>query len=51
MVVQASRIARELGITREAQDAWAARSHERAAAAEDAGRLAEEIVAVGDRRA
>ncbi len=48
MVVQASRVARELGITREAQDAWAARSHERAAAAEDAGRLAEEIVPVGE---
>ena len=48
MVVQASRVARELGITREAQDAWAARSHERAAAAQDAGRLADEIVAVGD---
>ena len=47
MVVQASRVSRELGITREAQDAWAARSHERAAAAEDAGRLAEEIVPVG----
>ena len=48
MVVQASRVSRELGITREAQDAWAARSHERAAAAEDAGRLADEIVAVGE---
>ena len=48
MVVQASRVARELGISREAQDAWAARSHERAAAAEDAGRLAEEIVPLGD---
>lgn len=48
MVVQASRVSRELGITREAQDAWAARSHARAAAAEDAGRLAEEIVPVGD---
>ncbi len=48
MVVQASRVARELGITREAQDAWAARSHERAAAADDAGRLAEEIVPVGE---
>ncbi len=48
MVVQASRVSRELGITREAQDAWAARSQERAAAAEDAGRLAEEIVPVDD---
>jgi len=47
MVVQASRVSRELGITREAQDAWAARSHARAAAAEDAGRLAEEIVPAG----
>jgi len=48
MVVQASRVARELGISREAQDAWALRSQERAAAADDAGRLAEEIVAVGE---
>ncbi len=48
MVVQASRVSRELGITREAQDAWAARSQERAAAAQDAGRLAEEIVPVGE---
>jgi acetyl-CoA C-acetyltransferase len=48
MIVQASRVSRELGITREAQDEWAARSHTRAAAAEDAGRLAEEIVPVGE---
>jgi len=48
MVVQASRVARELGITREEQDQWAARSHERAAAAQDAGRFDEEIVVVGD---
>ena len=48
MVVQASRVARELGITREEQDAWAARSQARAAAAQDAGRLADEIVAVGE---
>jgi acetyl-CoA C-acetyltransferase len=47
MVVQASRVARELGISREAQDAWAARSHARAAEADDAGRLAEEIVPAG----
>ena len=33
MVVQASRVARELGISRESQDAWAARSQARAAAA------------------
>ena len=48
MVVQASRVARELGVTREEQDAWAVRSQARAADAQDAGRLAEEIVAVGD---
>ncbi len=48
MVVQASRVSRELGISREEQDAWAARSQARAAAAEDAGRLAEEIVPAGD---
>ena len=45
MVVQASRVARELEISRESQDAWAARSQSRAAAAQDAGILAEEIVA------
>jgi acetyl-CoA C-acetyltransferase len=48
MVAQNSKVARELGISRESQDAWAARSHERAAAAQDAGRLADEIVPVGD---
>jgi acetyl-CoA C-acetyltransferase len=48
MVAQNSKVSRELGISREAQDAWAARSQERAAAAQDAGRLADEIVAVGD---
>jgi acetyl-CoA C-acetyltransferase len=48
MVEQASFVARELGISREDQDAWAYRSHERAAAAQDAGRLADEIVSVGD---
>jgi acetyl-CoA C-acetyltransferase len=36
----------ELGISREEQDAWAARSHRRAAAAWDEGRLAEEVVPV-----
>ncbi len=39
-------ISEELGITREEQDAWAARSHARAAAARDQGRLAEEVVGV-----
>ncbi|MGH7920134.1 MAG: acetyl-CoA C-acyltransferase, partial [Candidatus Dormibacteraceae bacterium] len=37
---------KELEISREEQDAWAARSHQRAAAATAAGRLAEETVAV-----
>src|SRR5688572_7221606 len=48
MVQQASLVSRELGISREDQDAWAYRSHERAAAAQDAGRFADEIVSVGD---
>lgn len=38
--------AAEYGITREEQDAWAFRSHQRAIAAIDEGRLAEEIVPV-----
>ena len=37
---------RELGITREEQDAWSARSHQRAAAAWDSELLAEECVPV-----
>jgi len=36
----------ELGITREQQDAWAARSHARAQAGWDSGALAEEVVPV-----
>jgi acetyl-CoA C-acetyltransferase len=48
MVQQNSKVSRELGISRERQDAWAARSHARAAAAQEAGRFADEIVAVGD---
>jgi acetyl-CoA C-acetyltransferase len=47
MVLQNSQVARELGISREAQDAWAARSHERAGAAQDAGRFEDELVPVG----
>ncbi len=39
-------VSRELGVTRDDQDAWAARSHHRAAAAWDSGAMAEEIVAV-----
>src|SRR5689334_10599403 len=35
-----------LGISSEEQDAWAARSHQRAAAARESGRFAEEIVRV-----
>ena len=48
MVAQASLVSRELGISREEQDAWAARSHERAAAAQDAGRFDDEIVPAGE---
>ncbi len=46
MVEQASFVSRELGISREDQDAWALRSHERAIAAQDEGRFADEIVAI-----
>ena len=46
MVQQASAVSRELGIEREAQDAWAARSHQRAAAARHAGRFEDELVPV-----
>ncbi len=38
--------AKRFGISREAQDEWAFRSHQHAAAATDEGRLAEEIVGV-----
>jgi len=48
MAQQNSAVARELGISREEQDAWALRSQERAASAQDEGRFAEEIVAVGE---
>jgi acetyl-CoA C-acetyltransferase len=48
MVEQASFVSRELGISRADQDAWALRSHERAVAAADAGRFADEIVPVGE---
>ncbi|MEP6812946.1 MAG: acetyl-CoA C-acetyltransferase [Actinomycetota bacterium] len=48
MVLQAAGVARELGISREAQDEWALRSHERAAKAQDAGAFDDEIVPVGD---
>jgi len=48
MVQQASKVSRELGISREDQDAWAYRSHQRAAAAQDAGRFDDEIAPVGE---
>ncbi len=48
MVVQNSRVSRELGISREEQDAWAFRSQQRATAAQAEGRFADEIVAVGE---
>lgn len=46
MAVHGSNVAAEYGITREAQDAWALRSHQRALAAIDEGRMREEIVPV-----
>jgi acetyl-CoA C-acetyltransferase len=48
MVEQASFVSRELGISREEQDRWALRSHERAVSAIDEGRFAYEIVPVGE---
>jgi acetyl-CoA C-acetyltransferase len=48
MVEQASFVARELGIPREDQDAWALRSHQRAVEAIDEGRFEDEIVPVGE---
>ena len=51
MYEQASAVATELGIEREPLDEWALRSHQRAIAAIDEGRLAEEIVAVDGTRA
>jgi acetyl-CoA C-acetyltransferase len=48
MVEQASFVSRELGISREDQDHWALRSHERAIRAIDAGLFEDEIVPVGE---
>src|SRR5215210_3379724 len=48
MVEQASFVSRELGISREYQDRWALRSHERAVHAIDNGLFDEELVAVND---
>jgi len=46
MAEENSVVSAEIACSREDQDAWALRSHERAIAAHDAGHLAEEIVAV-----
>jgi acetyl-CoA C-acetyltransferase len=46
MGAQGDRMARELGLSRQEQDEWALRSHVRAVAAIDQGRLAQEIVPV-----
>jgi acetyl-CoA C-acetyltransferase len=48
MVEQASFVSRELGISREDQDRWALRSHERAVEAIDNGKFKDEIVPVGE---
>ena len=48
MVQQAARVARELGISREEQDGWALRSHERAVRAQDARLFEDELVPVGE---
>ena len=48
MVEQASFVSRELGISRESQDQWALRSHQRAVHAIDNGLFEDEIVPVGD---
>lgn len=46
MGVHGSTVAKEYGITREAQDAWAARSHQLAHAAYENGRFVEEVMTV-----
>jgi acetyl-CoA C-acetyltransferase/acetyl-CoA acyltransferase len=46
MGMTAEKVAEEYGVSREAQDEYALRSHERAAAATESGRFAEEIVPV-----
>jgi acetyl-CoA C-acetyltransferase len=48
MVQQASFVSRELGISREEQDRWALRSHERAIRAIDNGLFQDEIVPVDE---
>jgi acetyl-CoA C-acetyltransferase len=51
MVEQASFVSRELGISREDQDRWALRSHERAVQAMDNGLFDDELVPVGEHTA
>jgi len=51
MVEQASFVSREIGISREDQDMWALRSHERAVRAQDEGFFDDEIVSVNGFRA
>lgn len=46
MGIHGGNVAAEVGVGREDQDAWALRSHERALAAIDSGKFAEEIVPV-----
>jgi acetyl-CoA C-acetyltransferase len=46
MGIHGSNVAAEEGVSREEQDAWAFRSHERAVAAQEAGLLAREIAPV-----
>lgn len=46
MGLTAEAVAERYGVDREAQDAWALRSHQRAAAAQDAGKYRDEIVPV-----
>jgi len=47
----AERVAQQWEVSREDQDAWALRSHERAAAAQDGGRFDDEMVPVAVERA
>lgn len=46
MGVYGSQVAKEFGISREEQDEWAYRSHQRAVAAWDGGKFADEVVPV-----
>ena len=50
MGLTAEEVARRYGVSREDQDAWALRSHRRAARAQDAGFFADEVVAVQAQR-